>query len=75
MSKVSKNLDDNEVGRNAEDYFAEFGEDYDNWKWVVGLSNGPGKLRFVRVPNRSSRTLTAVIAKHVAPGSVVHSDG
>lgn len=41
----------------------------------MGLWNGKGRVRLVRVPNRTTRTMMAVIARYCAPGRVVHSDG
>ncbi len=53
----------------------KFGEDNPDHKWIVGLSNGSGNVRFVRVPNRSARTLTAIVLNYVEAGSVVRTDG
>ena len=44
-----------------DDDYVPFGEDHAEYKWVVGISNGPGKVRLVRVPNRSARTLLAIV--------------
>lgn len=67
--------DDDDEGDVDDSEHVRFGEDVDGWKWVVGIYNGPGRVRFLRVPNRTSRTLTAIIAHYCEPGSVVHTDG
>lgn len=68
--------DDDDGDENVEpENFVRFGEDNREWKWVVGIYHGPGRVQYVRVPNRTSRTLLAVISKYCAPGSVIHTDG
>ena len=42
---------------------------------MVGLYQGPERVRFVRVPNRKAETLLAVIAQHCEEGSHIDSDG
>ena len=42
--------------------------------WVVGLYQSKENVRFVIVPDRTAATLTAVIGKYVAEGSVVLTD-
>lgn len=51
------------------------GECKKDWSWVLGLSNGKENLRFVRVPNRKLRTISAIISKLRQGGSVIDSDG
>ena len=52
---------DNEDDGDDDGEPVKFGEDQLGWKWVVGLNNGTGKVMFVRVPNRKSNTLNAII--------------
>ena len=67
--------DDDDDEEQNEGTYMRFGEDAEGWKWVVGLSNGKGRVRFARVPNRSANTLNAIISKYVTDGSVIYSDG
>lgn len=55
--------------------FERFGENDPTWRWVVSVYNGPEKVRYVRVPNRTTNTLLPIIAKYCAAKSVVHTYG
>lgn len=39
------------------------------------MYNGHNLVRFVRVTNRSTRTLTSIINRYCVPGSVIHLNG
>ena len=67
--------EDDDEGDPDDSKHVSFGEDHKNWAWVVGLWSGKGNVSFVRVPNRTSRTLIAVLNKYCAPESVLHTDG
>lgn len=58
---------------NKED-FVQFGVDDPFWRWVLGIWQSPTQCRFIRVPNRTKRTLNAVISRYVEPGSFIHTD-
>ena len=53
---------------------AIFNEDVAAWLWVVGIYESRTRLRFIRVQDRTQRTLKLVINKYVQPGSVVWTD-
>ena len=55
--------------------YVPFGEDHAEYKWVDGILNGLGKVRFVRVPNRSARTLPFIVQKYVQSSNNINSDG
>ena len=57
-----------------EDDFVQFGVDDQNWRWVIVIYQAPNSVIFERVSNRKIKTLSAVIAKYVQPGSEVHTD-
>ena len=68
---------DDELPENADenqDDYVQFGIDKRSWRWVVGIYQAPNSVVFERVPNRSAKTLSAVIDKYVARGSEIHSD-
>jgi len=43
--------------------------------WVFGLSDPTGEVHMEVVPDRTAQTLIPIIVRHVAPGSMVWSDG
>ena len=45
--------------------------------WVLGMVASDGRLRLEKCPGnrRDRRTLEDIIQRHVAPGSVIHTDG
>ena len=55
--------------------FVEFGKDESGWKWVVRIYCRPEHARFLRVPNRTSRTLLVAFSQYCTTGSAVHTDG
>ena len=50
---------------------ALFNEDVKDWLWLVGICHSQGKVRFVRVRDRTEKTLKCVKDKYLEPGSVV----
>ncbi len=54
--------------------FIEFGGDYPNWKWVVGVYKSLTQVRFVRVPNRSMPTLNVAVSRYVCFNIAVVTD-
>eukprot|EP00171_Calliarthron_tuberculosum_P022331 IDg22331t1 len=54
--------------------FVRFGEDDLSWRWVVGIWKSSKQCRFVRVPNRTKKTMNAVITRYVASGSHIQTD-
>ncbi len=56
-----ENYSDDDDGN--DEVFIPFGKDDSSYKWVVGIYNGPNRVRFVRVPNRKAQTLTTAIKK------------
>lgn len=42
--------------------------------WVVGLIDEPGNIRLEICERRDADTLTDIVARHVIPGSIVHTD-
>ena len=42
--------------------------------WVVGMINEPGSIRLEICERRDAATLGDIVARHVAPGSIVHTD-
>ena len=72
-NRTTASNDDEEGNEEAE--FIPFGLDDPSCRWVVGIYNGPTRVGLVRVLNRNACTLTAVVQKYMAPGSVIHADG
>ena len=70
-------LPDENEGEGEDDTvdYIRFGEDHTSWRWVVGLYQSQECVRFVRVPNRKTETLLAVIAAHCEEGSHIDTDG
>ena len=52
----------------------DINRDNASWKWVLGIYHSATKVRFVRLKNRSSKTLLAVIKKYVAESGVIWTD-
>ena len=67
--------DDGGTVEAKDDDYVTFVEDHAKYKQAVGISNGLGKVKFERVPNRSTHTLLAIEQKYVLSGSVIHADG
>lgn len=67
--------DTDEEGEEGNVDYVRFGIDDATWKWVFRMYNCPGRVRFVRVPNRKTKTLMAVTSTYCEPGSVIHNDG
>ena len=60
----SQQLDDWEDSSN-------FGNGRSDWRCVVGIYSSVHNVRFFRVRNRAKETLTSIITKHVAAGTVI----
>lgn len=56
--------DENEAADDSNE-FVSFGFDNPDWQWVLGLWQSPKHCRFVRVPNRTTKTPNAVISRYV----------
>ena len=48
----------------TESEFVQFGIDDSSWAWVVVIYGSRDRVRFVRVPNRKTKTLMAVICRY-----------
>lgn len=59
----------------SDSYLVELELDNPAWKWVVGIYQGPGRARFVRIPNKSTKFLMAVITKYCEEESVICTYG
>ena len=57
-----------------EDGNSEFGRDSRKWACVLGICHARPQVRFIRVKNRTAKTLTDVIKRYVDPGSLVRTD-
>lgn len=71
---VFEEPDSDDEGDVSDGDHVRFGEDNSEKKWVVGISLSRKHVRFVPVPNRTSRTILAIISRYCAPGSVIHTD-
>ena len=43
--------------------------------WVFGMIDANGEVRMEICPRRDAATLTGILQRYVAPGSIIHSDG
>ena len=48
--------DSDDEGDEIDAKHVRFGEDVSSWRWVVGIHNGKSLVRFICVPDRTSRT-------------------
>ena len=51
-----------------------FGRDELDWKWVVGVHYSATQVQFLRVKDRSAKTLIAALKTYVEPGSLIWTD-
>jgi len=44
-------------------------------QWIFGvIERNSGRIFVIPIKDRSAITLTAIIQKHIAPGTIIHSD-